>query len=515
MCDMLVLLLAAAVYGWAFTLRRLITVHKQLITAPIPTPAGVYTGQLRFQGPNGQLVWYTLEARVAPAPEVAAVEVACPVGQAMAIVLAVTNPLDDPLTLAASYSDPALVGPAKFTLPPGQPTELEFYYAPLSLPPSRSQDSASSAAQAGFVTVMSEQVGELTWKVLMTALPPPEGWQPAAAEPPPVSPQGRGSSGVLQTLSKSNSKKQHEAAAAGGAARPAASQPQAAALSSVPGAARLGSSNVQQGPAAAAATAPTAAPSPPAPAAAGTIEEGSSEDAFLERPETAHSSSNLSHSNSRLSVSSGRGQGQGQQQPQQPQLQASSSAGSADSAGLKGGVSLPALPSASPSSSELQEGCITLEAAVGSTTRLPVFLYSSTGGPQPFSASFTTDTPLCFDLHVGNHAALPAQPAGLPTEGRSLTEGAGKPAFHVSFVGKELWGKVIKGRLQVEAGGVVRCIELLGKNPKYVKPEPKGMSAELAACIRGGKGQDRKSTGSLGNSGSPRRPSVEGHGLRG
>jgi hypothetical protein len=60
------------------------------------------------------------------------------------------------------------------------------------------------------------------------------------------------------------------------------------------------------------------------------------------------------------------------------------------------------------------EGMLLLEADMGCTAELPLLLYSSGTQPQPFSADFTPDSPLNFDV-------LPAK-GMLPPEAAS--EGA-------------------------------------------------------------------------------------------
>jgi hypothetical protein len=57
------------------------------------------------------------------------------------------------------------------------------------------------------------------------------------------------------------------------------------------------------------------------------------------------------------------------------------------------------------------EGVLVLEAHMGCTAELPLLLYSSGPQPQPFSADFTPDSPLNFDV-LPAKGMLPPAPAG-------------------------------------------------------------------------------------------------------
>jgi hypothetical protein len=409
----------------------------------------VFTGRLRFQGPEGQLVWYTLEARVSPAPEVASVDVSCPVGQATRIAVAVTNPLGAALALAATYSDPALVGPPRFVLPAGEVSELEFYYAPLA--------GHEGAARAGHVTLVSDELGELSWRVTMTALPgreAPEG--------------GGGGGGGGGGVGEGGGPEAETALPAGGARRSGRASP-AAATEPACTAGRQDSSGAHSG--------SGGGPASPAPAAAGGSGRQAWEGDCLERPISGSSAASGAGS-SRFMPGPGSPGGPG---------------GPARSITPPGGRhSAPA--AAAAAAARAVAGTIHLEAAVGSSSRAPVYLYSSGNGPEPFQAQFTLETPLCFDVHVAPGAVLPVRPAaaagaagaaaaaaagggaaGGGGGGRAaageLAQGAGEPALYVSFIGKELGGKAARGLLHVTgAAGVTCSVELVGRNPKYVKP---------------------------------------------
>ena len=57
------------------------------------------------------------------------------------------------------------------------------------------------------------------------------------------------------------------------------------------------------------------------------------------------------------------------------------------------------------------EGVLTLEAHMGCTAELPLMLYSSGPVPQAFTAEFTPDSPLNFDV-VPAKGMLPPAPIG-------------------------------------------------------------------------------------------------------
>jgi len=78
--------------------------------------------------------------RASPPPEAGALTVTCAVRRAVTISIPVSNPTDKPLVLRASYSSPALMGPARVTIPPsgvtsdggaGDASAFECYFAPL------------------------------------------------------------------------------------------------------------------------------------------------------------------------------------------------------------------------------------------------------------------------------------------------------------------------------------------------------------------------------------------------
>jgi hypothetical protein len=59
------------------------------------------------------------QVRATAPPESGVLSVSCPVRRVVAIFIPVCNPGNHPLVFRTSYSSPALVGPARVTVPPG------------------------------------------------------------------------------------------------------------------------------------------------------------------------------------------------------------------------------------------------------------------------------------------------------------------------------------------------------------------------------------------------------------
>jgi hypothetical protein len=72
------------------------------------------------------------------------------------------------------------------------------------------------------------------------------------------------------------------------------------------------------------------------------------------------------------------------------------------------------------------DGVITLEAYVGRTAEHPLGLYSSGDGPEEFTAEFTPESPLAFDVRPAR-GLLPVAPAAGCAVG-GVGEGAGGAA---------------------------------------------------------------------------------------
>ena len=89
----------------------------------------------------------SLQVKSSKPPEMGTIHVTCPVQKAVAIGITLTNPLDSPVTLRATYSLPELVGPARFNVAAGAESTFECYFAPLLLGKSQ-----------GEVTLVNEKV---------------------------------------------------------------------------------------------------------------------------------------------------------------------------------------------------------------------------------------------------------------------------------------------------------------------------------------------------------------------
>ncbi|KXZ50888.1 hypothetical protein GPECTOR_14g137 [Gonium pectorale] len=128
-----------------------------------PQRSGTYHGIITFTTADGQYVWYTLEVRASEPPEVGVIQVAAQVRTAVAVTVAVVNPLRKELELMVRYSDPALCGPTSLTLPlSSDPAPLTFFFAPLH-----------PGEMSASVVLVSEEVGEFRYLVSGTADPAP------------------------------------------------------------------------------------------------------------------------------------------------------------------------------------------------------------------------------------------------------------------------------------------------------------------------------------------------------
>lgn len=108
------------------------------------------------------------------------------------------------------------------------------------------------------------------------------------------------------------------------------------------------------------------------------------------------------------------------------------------------------------------DGTLTLEAATGQASLLPLNLYASGPTPQPFTASFALDTPVCFSVTPAEGMLPPAPAPG---------EATPQPALQVVYSCKE-FGKVQKGKLFVHTADMQYSYELRGRMPTYVPPRP-------------------------------------------
>jgi hypothetical protein len=76
-------------------------------------------------------------------------------------------------------------------------------------------------------------------------------------------------------------------------------------------------------------------------------------------------------------------------------------------------------------------GVLTLEAHLGCTAELPLFLTASGPEPQPFTAEFTPESPLNFDV-VPSKGLLPVGAQDVD----DVTKGEGQAPLRVTFMCK-------------------------------------------------------------------------------
>jgi hypothetical protein len=89
-----------------------------------------------------------MQVRSSEPADLGLIQVSCPVRQAMAIQVALTNPTDKPLPLKVMYSTQSVVGPSSFIAPPGGPCTFECFYTPLLV-----------GAEEGSLRLISNEVG--------------------------------------------------------------------------------------------------------------------------------------------------------------------------------------------------------------------------------------------------------------------------------------------------------------------------------------------------------------------
>ncbi len=137
------------------------------------------------------------------------------------------------------------------------------------------------------------------------------------------------------------------------------------------------------------------------------------------------------------------------------------------------------------------DGTITVEASMDCTAYVPIFLYSGTGEPASFTASFTSSTPLQFTVSPPQ-GVLPPRPAAQGGGSGSAplfgtTSIPAGPASGPDYSVAPLWlaytcrdfGKVLKGRLFVQTPDGQFSFDVRGKVPDYVAPKPEQFEASV------------------------------------
>ena len=118
-----------------------------------------------------------------------------------------------------------------------------------------------------------------------------------------------------------------------------------------------------------------------------------------------------------------------------------------------------------------------------STASCPIYLYSSSSEPQPFTAQFTSDTPLQFSV-TPSRGVLRPRPAGASDAlfGTASVSGASldlaAAPLWVSYTCRE-FGKVVKGRLFVQTPMGQYSFDVRGRMPTYVPPTPSSLTASV------------------------------------
>jgi len=97
----------------------------------------------------GPLLVVLVQVRSSEPAHLGLIQVSCPVRQAMAIQVSLTNPTDKPLPLKVKYSTQSVVGPSSFVAPPGAPSIFECFYTPLLV-----------GTEEGSLTMISNEVGQ-------------------------------------------------------------------------------------------------------------------------------------------------------------------------------------------------------------------------------------------------------------------------------------------------------------------------------------------------------------------
>jgi len=148
------------------------------------------------------------------------------------------------------------------------------------------------------------------------------------------------------------------------------------------------------------------------------------------------------------------------------------------------------------------------------TAELPLMLYAPGDSPVEFTAEFTVESPLCFDVRPGR-GVLPVAPnmgierasgggAAIAQEGRRREDGGGvergghaaaaaaavaAAPITVLYTCKDI-GRVMRGRLVVHAAGSQHVYEVRGRVPQYMPPDKKALrSTLLDPGVRGGTGK--------------------------
>ena len=96
--------------------------------------SGTYTGTITFTNSNGNYEWFAVSLEVLKPPELACLRVEAEVGAASELMVNVTNPCAQHVTLTACYDAYCgLVGPDSYQLAPWESQDLKLYFCPASI----------------------------------------------------------------------------------------------------------------------------------------------------------------------------------------------------------------------------------------------------------------------------------------------------------------------------------------------------------------------------------------------
>lgn len=166
------------------------------------------------------------------------------------------------------------------------------------------------------------------------------------------------------------------------------------------------------------------------------------------------------------------------------------------------------------------EGELVLEAHMGCTAELPLWLYAPGPLPTPFTAELSPDTPLALDITPSSGLLPPAPPddaRGARGAGKSNADGTDgtaapcasivPPPLRVTFTCREM-GRVVRGRLLVTTPDRQYTYLLLGRQPAYLPPSkaalPTGtyLHADTAASAARRAHGGNRHAGTLGRCGA-------------
>ena len=123
--------------------------------------SGIFNGSITFTTSKGFYVWFTIELRVSSPEEAGTLQVSAQARTAVRIQLSLNNPIESDLIFQVQHNGQGLHGPEELLLPAQGKVKYEMTYSPLVV-----------GSYEGSVTFINDLVGELWYKLLLTALAP-------------------------------------------------------------------------------------------------------------------------------------------------------------------------------------------------------------------------------------------------------------------------------------------------------------------------------------------------------